>query len=120
MAQKVQIQQHDKGIKVFFNITIDNIVEPITGSTVYFKMKNKSTGTTFIRECEITDGELGECMYTFTEEDTEEVGVFITELEINFDNGVRLSVDNPIALTITSETICHHTNTNGKMRAFRI
>ena len=108
MAQKVQIQQHDKGIKIFFNITIDNIVEPITGSTVYFKFQNKTTKKTFIRECEITDGELGECMYMFTEEDTLEVGTFQTELEINFENGVRLSVDNPITLTITTEQICQH------------
>ena len=118
MAQKVQIQQHDKGIKVFFNITIDNIVEPITGSTIYFKMYNKTTGDTFIRECEITDGELGECMYMFTAEDTEKVGNFQTELEINFENGVRLSVDNPITLVITSETICHH-NQNQSIRTFR-
>ena len=114
MAQKVQIQQHDKGIKVFFNITIDTIVEPITGSTVYFKFQNKTTKTTFIRECEITDGELGECMYMFTEEDTQEVGAFQTELEINFENGVRLSVDNPITLTITAEQICQH----NRRRAF--
>ena len=74
----------------------------------------KTTKTTFIRECEITDGELGECMYMFTEEDTQEVGAFQTELEINFENGVRLSVDNPITLTITTEQICQH----NRRRAF--
>lgn len=116
MAQKVQIQQHDKGIKVFFNITIDQIVEPITGSTVYFKFMNKANGTQYIRECEITDGELGECCYTFTAEDTEEVGNYQTELEINFENGVRLSVDEPIILSITAERICHH----GQARTFRM
>lgn len=116
MAQKVQIQQHDKGIKVFFNITIDQIVEPITGSTVYFKFMNKTSGNQYIRECEITDGELGECCYTFTAEDTEEVGNYQTELEINFENGVRLSVDEPIILSITAERICHH----GQARTFRM
>lgn len=116
MAQKVSIQQHDKGIKIFFNISIDQIVEPITGSTIYFKFMNKTSGTQYIRECEITDGELGECCYTFTEEDTEEVGTYNTELEINFDNGVRLSVEEPVTLTITSEKICHH----GKARGLRM
>ena len=47
-------------------------------------------------------------MYMFTEEDTLEVGTYQTELEINFENGVRLSVDNPITLTITTEQICQH------------
>lgn len=116
MAQKVQIQQHDKGIKVFFNITIDQIVEPITGSTVYFKFMNKTSGNQYVRECEITDGELGECCYTFTAEDTEEVGNYQTELEINFENGVRLSVDDPITLSITTERICHH----GQARTFKM
>ena len=55
MATKVQIQQHDKNIKVFFNVTIDGVVEPITGSTVYFKFMNKTSGTEYIRECEVTD-----------------------------------------------------------------
>ena len=33
---------------------------------------------------------------------------------INFENGTRLSVDNPISLTITSETICHHREQYGR------
>ena len=111
MATKVQIQQHDKNIKVFFNITIDGVVEPITGSTVYFKFMNKTSGTEYIRECEVTDGEMGECLYTFTEEDTQEIGNYITELEIEFENGTRLSVDNPIILAITKENICQHGRT---------
>ena len=111
MATKVQIQQHDKNIKIFFNVTIDGVVEPITGSTVYFKFMNKTSGTEYIRECEVTDGEMGECLYTFTEEDTQEVGNYITELEIEFENGTRLSVDNPIILAITKENICQHGRT---------
>ena len=108
MAMKVAIQQHDKNIKVFFNVTIDGVVEPITGSTVYFKMMNKASGTQIVKPCEITDGEMGECLFTFTEEETAEVGNYITELEIEFENGTRLSVDNPITLSITQENICHH------------
>lgn len=108
MAQKVQIQQHDKNIKVFFNVTIDGVVEPITGSTVYFKYMNKTSGRQIVKPCEITDGELGECLFTFEEEDTQEVGNYITELEIEFENGTRLSVDNPIMLAITKENICQH------------
>ena len=111
MATKVEIQQHDKNIKIFFNITIDGVVEPITGSTVYFKFMNKTSGMEYIRECEVTDGEMGECLYTFTEEDTQEVGNYITELEIEFENGTRLSVDNPITLAITKENICQHGRT---------
>ena len=111
MATKVQIQQHDKNITVFFNITIDGVVEPITGSTVYFKFMNKTSGMEYIRECEVTDGEMGECLYTFTEEDTQEIGNYITELEIEFENGTRLSVDNPIILAITKENICQHGRT---------
>ena len=111
MATKVQIQQHDKNINVFFNVTIDGVVEPITGSTVYFKFMNKTSGMEYIRECEVTDGEMGECLYTFTEEDTQEIGNYITELEIEFENGTRLSVDNPIILAITKENICQHGRT---------
>ena len=111
MAMKVQIQQHDKGIRMFFNITIDGVVEPITGSTVYFKFMNKTSGTEYIRECEITDAELGECVFTFTEEETAEVGNYITELEIEFENGTRLSIDNPITWAITNENICQHGRT---------
>lgn len=116
-GQKVSIQQHDKNIKVFFNITIDEVVEPIGGSTIYFKFMNRASGMSYIRICEITDAELGECCYTFTEEDTQEIGNYITELEINFENGTRLSVDNPISLTITKEQICHH---NQNSRLFRM
>ena len=54
------------------------------------------------------DGEMGECLFTFTEEETAEVGNYITELEIEFENGTRLSVDNPITLSITQENICQH------------
>lgn len=111
MAMKVSIAQHDKGIRMFFNITIDGVVEPITGSTVYFKMMNKTSGTQIIKECEITDAELGECVFTFTEEETAEVGNYITELEIEFENGTRLSIDNPITLAITKENICQHGRT---------
>jgi hypothetical protein len=105
MAQKVVIQQYDRGIKLFFNITIDNISEPIDGATVLFKMKNRTTGLEIIRECEITDAELGECMFEFTEEDTAEVGNYLTEVQIEYENGVRLSVDNPVVLSITEQRI---------------
>ena len=114
MAMKVAIQQHDKNIKVFFNVTIDGVVEPITGSTVYFKMMNKTSGTQIVKPCEITDGEMGECLYTFTEEDTQEIGNYFTELEIEFENGTRLSVDNPIVLAITEERICQHNRQYGR------
>ena len=114
MAMKVAIQQHDKNIKVFFNVTIDGVVEPITGSTVYFKFMNKTSGTEYIRECEVTDGEMGECLYTFTEEDTQEIGNYFTDIEIEFENGTRLSVDNPIVLAITEERICQHNRQYGR------
>lgn len=104
-GQKISIQQYDKGIKIFFNISIDKVVEPITNATILFKMKNKTTGLEMIRECEITDAELGECMYEFTEEDTLEVGNYITEVQIEYKNGVRLSVNNPINLVITKQNI---------------
>lgn len=118
MAMKVSIQQHDKNIKVFFNVTIDGVVEPINNSVVYFKMMNKTSGTQIVKECEITDAEMGECVFTFTEEETAEIGNYITELEIEFENGTRLSVDNPITLAITKENICQHRQFGRTVRMF--
>lgn len=60
------------------------------------------------------DGEMGECLYTFTEEDTQEIGNYFTELEIEFENGIRLSPDNPIVLAITEERICQHNRQYGR------
>ena len=99
-------------------LVIDGVVEPITGSAVYFKFMNKTSGTEYIRECEVTDGEMGECLYTFTEEDTQEIGNYFTELEIEFENGTRLSVDNPITLSITQENICQHRQFGRTVRMF--
>lgn len=102
------IQQYDRGIKVFFTIKIDGIIESINNARVYFKLKNRTTGAELIRECKITDAEMGECMYVFTEEDTREVGSYITEVQTEFENGTRLSVDNPITLDITPQLIGGH------------
>ena len=30
---------------------------------------NKISGTEYVRECEVTNGEMGECLYISTEED---------------------------------------------------
>ena len=79
--------------------------------------ENNDTST-YIRECEATDGEMGECLFTSTEEETAEVGNYITELEIEFENGTRLSVDNPITLSITQENICQHRQFGRTVRMF--
>lgn len=105
MAQSIRVQQYDKGIKVFFTIKIDGIIEPINNARVFFKLKNTTTGLELIHECTITDSEMGECMYVFTDEDTKVVGSYITEVQTEFENGTRLSMDNPIVLDVTPQLI---------------
>ena len=45
---------------------------------------------------------------------TQEIGNYFTELEIEFENGTRLSLDNPIVLAITEERICQHSRQYGR------
>ena len=101
----ITVQQYDNGIDLFFYISKDQIVEPINGAEVLLKYGNKLTGEEVIRTCEITDPEVGEAKYTLTKEDTKTIGEYFVEIQITYENGVRLSVDDPFAIVITEERI---------------
>lgn len=105
MAQRIKIQQFDNGIKLIFNIRKDGMAETLQGGEVIFKMKHTTEGISITRKCTITNANVGECEYILTREDLSVVGGYITELETRFANGVVLSQDNPIILTITPEQI---------------
>lgn len=92
------------------SLTGDNIltVKSVDGLNIGVIMKGeleRMPREEFIRVCEITDPKMGECLYEVTEEDTLVVGAYIAELQTDFENGTRLSVANPILLSITKQNI---------------
>lgn len=104
-SQEIRVQQYDNGIKLFFYITKDGLVEALTGATVKFKMKEVTGKKTMNRVCEITDAILAECRYTLTTEDLMVPGRYITEIQTEYANGTILSLDNPVIIVVTPEQI---------------
>lgn len=104
-AQQIQVQQYDNGIKLFFYITKDGLVEPLNGATIKFKMKEITGKKVMNRVCEITDPVLGECVYVLKTEDLQIPGRYITEIETTYANGTILSLDNPLIIVVTPEQI---------------
>ncbi len=108
----IKVQQFDNGIKLYFTIRKDGIIEPIHGSVIHFKMQLPDKSRVLNRYCTITDAELGECLYTLTDEDTRVVGVYKTEVQVDYENGTILSMDNPVTIDIYEETIGRETIDN--------
>ena len=104
-SQEIRVQQYDNGIKLFFYITKDGLVESLSGATVRFKLKEVTGKKTMNRVCEITDAALAECMYTLKTEDLIVPGRYITEIQTEYANGTILSLDNPIIIVVTPEQI---------------
>lgn len=104
-SKEIRVQQYDKGIRIYFYIRKDSLLEPITGAEVLLKFMNNDKGIVLNRKCTITDSEMGECLYILTAEDTFNDGNYITEIEIRYSNGVILSVDNPFSYVVTPEII---------------
>lgn len=104
-SQEIRVQQYDNGIKLFFYITKDGLVESLTGATVKFKMKEVTGKRTMNRVCEITDAILAECLYTLKTEDLTIPGRYITEVQTEYANGTILSLDNPVIIVVTPEQI---------------
>ena len=96
----IKVQQYDNGIQLFFTIFKDMNVETLYNANITLKFLNRRDNITMVRECQITDAELGECMYQLTKTDTTYVGTYTTEVEIEFANGVVLSDTNPFVLVV--------------------
>lgn len=111
---KISVQQYDNGIKLYFTIRKDGLLEPLSGAEVLLKFKEETTGRTLNRYCVITDAEMAECLYTLTSEDLAVAGDYLSELQVTYANGTKLSMDNPVLLLVTEESI---ENSNiGRMR----
>lgn len=104
-SRRIRLSQFDHGIKLIFTIKKDGMIETLQGASILFKMKNIAEGMEIVRNCTITDAEIGECEYVLTSEDLSVVGSYITEVETTFNNGVILSQDNPIIIAVTQEMI---------------
>lgn len=104
-SQEIRVQQYDNGIKLFFYITKDGLVESLSGATVKFKMKEITGKRTMNRVCEITDSTLAECVYILKTDDLTIPGRYITEIQTEYSNGTILSQDNPLILVVTPEQI---------------
>lgn len=102
---KITVQQHDNGIKLYFTIRKDGLLEPLNGAEVLVKFKEETTGRTLNRLCEITDAEMAECLYTLTSNDLSVAGNYLSEVQVTYSNGTKLSQENPIILIVTEESI---------------
>lgn len=105
MATRISVVQNDNNIKLIFNIKKDSRIESLLGATVYLQFKERQTGTTLKRECVITDATMAECMYVLTSEDTAMSGGYVSEIQILYANGTKLTYQNPIILVVTPEIV---------------
>ena len=103
MAQKITLQQNDKGIKLLFTISKDKQVSDITNSKIRIKFANPSEGTEFWKEAKIVDAENGQAQCVLFKKDIAGMGTYQTEVETTYPNGVRLSSKNPFLVTIVPE-----------------
>lgn len=102
----ISVQKHDHGIKLFFSIKKDGIVEPLRGATVYLKLENKKSGTKYKRMCQIVDAELAECLYTLGKTDLVESGMFQSEIEVHYQNeNIISTLSSPFTLDIKEEIV---------------
>ena len=103
MAQKITLQQNDKGIKLLFTISKDKQVSDITNSKIRIKFANPSEGTEFWKEAKIVDAENGQAQCVLFKKDIAGMGTYQTEVETTYPNGVRLSSKNPFLVMIVPE-----------------
>lgn len=103
MAQKITLQQNDNGIKLLFTISKDKQVSDITNSKIRIKFANPSEGTEFWKEAKIVDAENGQAQCVLFKKDIAGMGIYQTEVETTYPNGVRLSSKNPFLVTIVPE-----------------
>lgn len=83
-VHKLQRVQNDTGEPVNFTVTLDGVVQNITGDTVDFIMKSP-TGVAINAghtSCALTAPTLGQCSYTFLTGDLAEVGLYTCDLQL--------------------------------------
>ena len=106
MSKVITVQRYDNNIQLFFHITNNGVIEPISGAEVYLRLKHRETGQQYERQVEIVDAELAECKYVLTRKDLETVGTYDTEVETHYLNGTVLStLDSPMTLVVTPEIV---------------
>lgn len=107
-VSRIEVAQHDNGIRLVFNLTKDGLIESISGAVIKLKFKEQNKGYEIKRECKINDTEMAEIEYVLTSEDTMIPGEYITEMEIHYANGTILSKYNPFYLIIEKEQISRY------------
>ena len=103
MALKISLQQNDNGIKLFFTIKKDGIVQDITDCVIRVKFKNPVTNEEFIKIADVIDAENGQASCVLFKKDLSQTGTYQTEVETTYPSGVRLSEKNPFLPVINEE-----------------
>ena len=103
--QRIRLTQNDNDVKFIFNIKKDGIVETILGATIEFQLEGSESGRKICRECEITDANSGECMYSFTTEDLSVPDTYMSEIQITYSNGTKLTHRNPVVVIVIPEVV---------------
>lgn len=103
MALKLSLQQNDNGIKLFFTIKKDGIIQNISDCVIRVKFKNPTTGEEFIKIANVIDAENGQASCVLFKKDLSEIGTYQTEVETTYPSGVRLSEKNPFLPVINEE-----------------
>lgn len=103
MAQKLSLQQNDNGIKLFFTIKKDGVIQDLTGCIIRVKFKNPLTQEEFIKIANVIDAPNGQASCVLFKKDLAETGTFQTEVETTYPSGVRLSEKNPFLPVINEE-----------------
>ena len=102
MASKLVVYQKDNGIKLYINITKDNLVENINGAEIEFVLEGVSNGERIIKSThsenpmdriEITDPEMAEICITLWAKDTEVIDVYNPRITTVYANGTKLTQD---------------------------
>jgi hypothetical protein len=92
----VELVRNTKGYDIKFILSDEkNNSVDLTDSTILFKMKNISTGTSLSGSgwgCSIVNASAGICKYTFQDGDLATAGNYYAELQITYSSGeVRVS-----------------------------
>lgn len=102
---RIDLVRGDNNIKLIWNIKKDGRIESLLGATIKLQFIERNTGAILDRECTITDASTAECMYIITQDDTNIVGSYLTEMEILYANGTKIKYQNPIILVVKPEIV---------------
>lgn len=107
MAGTFFIKQNDTLPAISETLTLNDVPQVITGSSVKFHLRDAKDGTTKVNAAAvIVDGPGGVVRYDWTATDTSTAGDFLREWEVTFTGGKILTFPNDsigYAVTITDD-----------------